>query len=219
MQDFIESGKFGDLVDIQIFFSLNLTGAGSPYVDPNVPHFGAALRGGVIGDFLTHIAYLAYLFAGAVVDLRTIWLKQAKHTALPSDEFRALIKGTRAPAYVGFNGNSELNGYWVRITGTKMYAEANLLEPPRITLRRHRRGEPALASFAVGLAEARSVFGGTVAGFWRKLGGVSSYDGLPEMISRTYRALANNEPQPVSLDEIDDVSRLVDSFTKPDLRL
>ena len=70
-----------------------------------------------------------------------------------------------------------------------------------------------------GIAESRAVFSGTVAGFWRKLGGVGSYDGLPEMISEVYRSLEMREKQPVSLDEIDAVARLIDQFTKPALML
>jgi predicted dehydrogenase len=214
IQDLLKSGKFGNIVDVQIFLSLNLVGPGSPYIDPNASHFGMSLRGGVIGDFLPHIAYLTYLFTGPVLDLRTIWMKQTSDTPLPSDEFRCFVKGERAPAYVGFSGVSNVNGYWIRVTGTQMYAETNLLEPPRLTLRRHRNGEPALASLVDGIAEARDTFRGTVAGFWRKLGGTSSYDGLPEMIRRTYYAVAAKQPQPIPLAEIDHVAQLVENFTR-----
>jgi len=216
IQKIIASGTFGDLVDVQIFFSLNLVGAGSPYIDRNVPHFGAALPGGVIGDFLTHIAYLAYIFAGSADEVRTIWSKHTKDTPLPSDEFRGFIKGARAPAYLGFSGSSEPNGYWVRITGTQMVVEANLLDPPRLIVRRRRRGEASLAALVDGIAEARDVFRGTLGAFWRKLGGVSSYDGLPEMIKETYRALAANEPQPIPLAEIENTAHLVSRFTAPE---
>jgi predicted dehydrogenase len=219
IQDLLSAGEFGDLIDVQIFFALNLVGAGSPYIDANASHFGLALKGGVIGDFLTHIAYLTYLFAGPVSDLRTLWMKRTAGTPLPSDEFRGFVKGERAPAYVAFSGNSQMNGYWVRVTGTRMAAEANLLEPPRLTVRRFREGEPALASLADGLAEARGLLRGTVAAFWRKLAGTSSYDGLPEMLAETYRALAAREPQPIPLDDIDAVAQLVDRFTQPAAQL
>jgi predicted dehydrogenase len=214
MQEMLSAGEFGDLIDVQIFFALNLVGAGSPYIDANASHFGLALKGGVIGDFLTHIAYLTYLFAGPVSDLRTLWTKRTEGTPLPADEFRALIKGDGAPAYVAFSGNSQMNGYWVRVTGTRLSVEANLLEPPRLTVRRYREGEPALASLFDGIAEARGLLRGTVAGFWRKLAGTSSYDGLPEMLAETYRALAAKQPQPISLEEIDAVAQLVDRFTQ-----
>ena len=100
-----------------------------------------------------------------------------------------------------------------------MYAEANLLEPPRIVLRRFRSGEPALTSLRSGIAESNAILRGTIAGFFRKLGGTSSYDGLPEFIARTYQAVEKGQNQPVSLDEIEDVAHLVHRFTASELQL
>jgi predicted dehydrogenase len=219
MQALLKAGQFGDVIDVQILFALNLVGKGSPYIDPNAPHFGLSLRGGVIGDFLPHIAYLTYLFTGPVADLRTLWMKRQPDTPLRSDEFRAFVKGERVPAYVGFSGTSDVNGYWIRVSGTRMVAEANLLEPPRLTLRRFRFGEPALASLRDGIAEASAVFGCTTKAFVRKLGGTSSYDGLPGMISAVYSAVAGRSLQPISLAEMDDVTRLVERFTETTVEL
>jgi predicted dehydrogenase len=213
IQELIKLGKFGDLVDVQIFFALNLVAQDSPYLDRNVPHFGMSLRGGAIGDFLTHLAYLSYVFTGPVRDLHSIWIKRAKNECLPYDEFRGFVEGERVTAYLGFSGNSKINGYWVRVIGTEMQAEANLLEPPRLTVRRYRSGEPALASLFDGFTEARAVFKTTITAFWWKLAGTSSYDGFTEMMCETYRALVTNT-QPISLDEIDEVSRLVDRFSR-----
>jgi hypothetical protein len=64
-----------------------------------------------------------------------------------------------------------------------------------------------------GIVEGGSVLRGSIAGFWRKLAGTSSYDGLPELIARTYGALEKSKPPPVALDEIDAVSCLVDRLT------
>jgi predicted dehydrogenase len=217
--DLVNLGKLGDIVDVQIFLSLNVLARGSPYTDRNAPHFGATLRGGVIGDFLTHLAYLAYMFVGPVIDLRTTWCNRSRETTLSADEFRALIKGARTTAYVAFSGNAQPDGFWVRVVGSRMHAEANLFEPPRLTLRRMQPGEPALVKLGDGIAEARDVLKGTLASFCRKLGGVSSYDGLSELISRTYRALEKGGPPPIALEEIDEVASVVDRFTKIELGL
>lgn len=219
IQELIKSDKFGDVLEVQIVISLNISSTGSPYIDRNAPHFSTSLRGGIIGDFLPHIAYLTQMFTGSVIDLRTIWTKRIINSPLPADEFCGLIKGERATAYVAFNGNAQPNGCWVRVTGTRMHAEANLFESPRLTLRRFRAGEPALMTFVDGISEARDVFRGTVAGFLRKLGGKTSYDGLPEFIARTYRALELHEPQPISLEEIDASVLLANRFTNPDVEL
>jgi predicted dehydrogenase len=208
----IESGEFGDVVDVQIFLSLNINDPKSAYVDPNAPHFGLTLPGGVIGDFLPHIAYLAYIFTGKVVDVHTSWTKQKGCSPLAADEFRGLIKGERTTAFVSFSGNTQPDGFLVRVAGTRMRVEVNLFEPPRLVIKRSRRGEPAVMTLIDGIAESRQVLFGTVAGFLRKLGGTSSYDGLKEMISNTYRAIELREPQPIPIDEIDATARLVDQL-------
>jgi predicted dehydrogenase len=219
IQDLLSSGELGVLLDLQIYVSLDSVGSGSLYADRNAPHFSLALRGGIIGDFLPHIAYLAHMFTGPVIDLRTSWKKRVDHTPLPTDEFRAFIKGERSNAYVAFSGSAELNGFWISVSGTRMHVEANLFEFPRLTLRRARSGEPALMSLVDGIVESGDVLKGTIASFWRKLGGVSSYDGLPEFFAQIYHAIETKEPQPIPLNEFDEVSRLVDSFTRPDLEL
>jgi predicted dehydrogenase len=215
----VASGRLGDILDVQIVLGLDLFGTDSPYVDVNVPHYSFGLRGGVIGDFLTHIACLVLLFTGSVVDLRTIWEKRTANSPLPADEFRSLIIGERATAFVSVCGHTKLSGFWMRLVGSQMHVEANLYESPRLILRRFRVGEPAFMSAVDGIAEARDVLGGTVAAFWRKLAGTSRYGGLRELVAQTYRSLKMRESQPISLDEIDEVARLVDSFARPEVKL
>jgi predicted dehydrogenase len=210
IKELVDSGELGDVVDVQILLYLNINDPSSPYVDPNAPHFGLALPGGVIGDFLPHIAYLAYMFTGNIIDVHTSWKKQKDNTPLPADEFRALVKGKAATAFVSFSGNAQPDGFLVRVIGTRMRIEANLFEPPRFVIKRSRLGEPAVMTLVDGIVESRQVLVGTIAGFLRKLGGTSSYDGLKEMISKTYDAIKQGQSQPIPLDEIDEIAQLVD---------
>ena len=135
------------------------------------------------------------------------------------DEFRALAKCERAMASVGFSANAQPAGFWLGAAGTRMHAEADLFQPPRLTLRRLRSGVPPLMTMLDGLAESESSI------VWRcrwaveKTAGTSTYDGLPEFVSQTYRALERNEAPPVSLDEIEVVARMVADFTNPELML
>src|ERR1700744_4050275 len=87
IEELIRSGELGDVLEVQICLSLNITGADSPYVDRNAPHFGLTLSGGVIGDFLPHIAYLVYMFTGKICGVHTAWTKHKIATPLPADEF------------------------------------------------------------------------------------------------------------------------------------
>lgn len=218
ISDLLKSGELGDLLEVQMFVAVN-SGAGTAYADRDAPHFSSYLRGGVVGDFLPHIAYLMHMFIGSTNDLRTIWSKRLVDSPLPADEFRAIVQGERATGHVTFSGNAQPGGFWLTVVGTRMRAEANLFELPRLTFRRSRAGEPALMSLVDGIQESRDGLMGTVAAFWKKLGGVGSYDGLTEIMEQTYRAVEMNRPQPIPLEEIDQVTRLVDHFTKPELEL
>jgi hypothetical protein len=177
------------------------------------------MRGGAIADFVTHLGYLAYLFAGRMVDVRTLWSKRVSDSILPADEFRALIKGEKATASLMFSAGGQPAGLWIRVLGTRMQVEASLYDPPRITTRRLRGGTPPLPGLVDGLAESLAVASGTLASLWRKLGGTASYDGLSAIVAATYAALARREPAPVPLDEIDDVARMVAAFTDPERAL
>jgi hypothetical protein len=159
------------------------------------------------------------MFTGSVIDLRTIWTRRKGSSPLLADEFRGIIKGECATAYTSFSGSGQPDGFLVRVTGTKGQVEANLFEPPRLILRRVRSGEPAVMRLVDGISEAGSVFRGSVAGFWRKLAGTSSYDGVAELIKQTYAALETGAAPPVSLNEIDDTVRLVDRFTAGEVKL
>src|SRR5262245_20027941 len=85
IRELVSSGELGDVLAVQILVSLNNVSS-SPYADSNAPHFSLSLRGGIVGDFLPHIAYLMHIFTGSVLDLRTIWTKRIADSPLPADE-------------------------------------------------------------------------------------------------------------------------------------
>jgi predicted dehydrogenase len=215
----LRSGQLGDVVALHIALAIDLVTPSSPYTDRNVPHYSLALRGGAIGDFLTHIAYLTHMFTGSMTDLRATWTKRAGGSPLPADEFHALVKGERATAHVSVNGNAKPYGFWIRVTGTLMYAEANLFESPRLTVRKPRGGELAISTLIDGAVESRDVLRDSVAGLWRKLGGTNSYDGLALLVAQTYDAIESQGAPPISLVEIDEAARIVDRFTDERFKL
>jgi predicted dehydrogenase len=217
LRELVDSGELGEVADVQVQLFLDIGAPGSRFVDRNAPHPCLGMRGGAIADFLTHIAYLAHVFAGRSRVLRTAWSKRVRESLLPVDEFRALLEGDRAMAGVAFSANAQPNGFWVRVIGTKIHAETNLFEPPRLTLRRVRKGARPVMTFVDGIVESRDIFVGAVRGLWRKLGGVSIYDGLSFLVRRTYAALEEGGAPPVPIEEIDDVARLVDDFTRSEV--
>ena len=94
----------------------------------------------------------------------------------------------------------------------RMLASANLFEK-RFTTERLRPGPKPLQPLRNGLEEGRSIRKAAVGTLWRKFrGGPGSYDGLYELLRRTYRNLATPEALPVSAQQVLEVNRLVEAL-------
>jgi hypothetical protein len=123
-------------------------------------------------------------------------------------ELVALVDGVRGTATLRFSAHSGPDGFWVRVHGTRMRATANLFEP-RLTLERPRGGPRPLDPFLNQLGEARSAASAAARGVIRKLdGGPGVYEGLWELLRRTYTAIRTGEPPPIGLGQIEEVNRL-----------
>lgn len=216
--DLIASGDFGDVTHVEVLLCLDILGKGSPFCDPNAPHPTLSMPGGAIADFLTHLASLSYAFVGPHRACRSSWSKRSP-SPLPSDEFRALIEAERGTASLGFSGNTRPDAFWLRVYGTKMQAVANLFET-RLTVDRLRGGPKPLMPFRNALDEAKSVRKAAFGSLKRKLsGGPGAYEGLWELLSRTYKALEAGSEPPVPSRQVMAVNRLVADLTAEANRL
>ncbi len=204
----VETGEFGAVMHVEVLICLDILGAGSPFSDPNAPHPSLAMPGGAIADFLTHLASLAYSFVGPHRKAHTVWAKRGR-SLVPYDEFRALVDAERGTAVVGFSALSQPDAFWLRVYGERMQAVANLFET-RLTVDRLRGGPKPLRPLVNGLREARDVRRAAFGSLRRKLsGGPGAYEGLWELIARTYRALLERREPPVPARQILEVNRLV----------
>ena len=185
---------------VEVAISLDVTGPGSPFVDPNVPP-PADLPGGAIADFVTHLASLPCAFLGPHTAVQPVWSKRG-NSPLPADELRALVQFEAGSATISFSANTRPDQFLFAVEGTQMRMRANLFEPG-FTIQRMRRAPGPLTALLNGLDDGRRSAGAAVRGLWRKLeGGPGSYEGLWELVARTYRQLARGEEPPVSMEEV-----------------
>jgi predicted dehydrogenase len=205
----IESGEFGAVTHVEVLICLDILGPGG-FVDPNSPHPALTLAGGAIADFLPHLASLAHLFVGPHRNAQTVWTKR-KASLLPFDEFRAVLDAERGTATLGFSSNSQPDAFWLRVYGGQMQATTNLFET-RLTFDGPRNVPKPLRSFFSGLEEGKTIRRAALATLLRKFNGPGAYEGLWELLARTYRALADGSGLPVTASHVLEVNRMVEAL-------
>jgi predicted dehydrogenase len=209
----IDSGEFGSVVHVEVMICLDILGP-SGFADPNSPHPGLTLAGGAIGDFLPHLASLAHLFVGPHREAHPIWTKR-KPTLLPYDEFRAVVGAERGTAALSFSASAQPDAFWLRVYGERMQATANLFET-RLTFDRLRPGPKPLRPLLNGIEEGGSIRRSAVATLMRKFtGGPGSYEGLFELVARSYGALEARSEPPVTQRQVLEVNRFIEALKPP----
>jgi len=211
----VNTGEFGAVTHVEVLICLDILGP-SGFADPNSPHPALALAGGAIADFLPHMASLTHFFGGAHKSAKTIWSKR-KPSPLPYDEFRAVVQAERGTATLGFSSNSQPDAFWLRVYGERMQATTNLFET-RLTFDGPRNVPKPLRPFFSGLEEGKTIRRAALATLLRKFKGPGSYEGLHELLARTYRALADGTTLPVSAIHVMEVNQLVEAL-KPQAEL
>jgi predicted dehydrogenase len=205
----IESGEFGAVTHVEVLICLDIRGPDG-FADPNSPHPALTLAGGAIADFLPHLASLAYLFVGAHRTAQTVWTKR-KASVLPFDEFRAILDAERGTAALGFSSNTQPDAFWLRVYGERMQATANLFET-RLTFDGPRDVPKPLRPFFSSLEEGKTIRRAALATLLRKFKGPGAYEGLWELLTRTYGALADGSAPPVTASQVVEVNRMVEAL-------
>ncbi len=205
----IASGQFGAVTHVEVLICLDILGP-SGFADPNAPHPALSLAGGAIADFLPHLASLAHLFVGPHQTARTIWTKR-KPSPLPFDEFRGLVQSERGTAVLGFSACSQPDAFWLRVYGERMQATANLFET-RLTFDGPRNVPKPLRPFFSNLDEGKTIRRAALTTLLRKFKGPGAYEGLWELIARTYRALSDGSTLPVTATHVLEVNRMVEAL-------
>ena len=210
LREWAERGALGRIQHVDVTLCLNILDPGSPFMDPNLRHPALDLRGGVIADFLPHLASLAHAFCGPLVQASTLWEKRGPSSALAYDEFRALLRGSRASAALAFSAHSQPDTFRLTVYGTQARASADIFEH-RLTRASLRRLPRPLIPFVNALDDAHTTARSAFGLLWRKLsGGPGSYEGLWTLIRRFYDAAGGAGPVPLSGRDVLEVNRIVD---------
>lgn len=212
--DWVKQGVLGDVVHAEVLLCLNILEEDNPFVDPNVRHPALDLNGGAIADFLPHLASLAYFFCGSVHSVSTLWEKRTLSSPLPYDEFRAVLRGSRATGVLIFSANSQPDVFRVTVFGSLARASADIYEN-RLTRSSMRPVPKPLIPFYNAIEEAKVIRRSAWKLLWGKIsGGPGTYHGLWTLIRHVYESVAAGSPPPLLPIDLLEVNRLVDGLKK-----
>src|SRR3954454_14680088 len=212
----IETGEFGAVTHVDVLICLDILGPDG-FADPNSPHPALNLAGGAIADFLPHLASLSHAFLGPHRSAQTVWSKR-KPSPLPFDEFRCVVEAERGTATLGFSASAQPDAFWLRVYGERMQATANLFET-RLTFDGPRNVRNPLRPFFRGLLEGRTIRRAALGTLLRKFNGPGAYEGLWELLARTYQALVGGSAPPLTAAHVFEVNRTVEALKPKEQRL
>ena len=213
LREWMAQGRLGDVLHVDVEVALDVLGDKSPLVTGHGQPFVLELRGGLVADFLPHLASLANAFLGPHEAAHSVWSRRSE-SRLASDEWRALVQHGSGTSSLGFSANAKPAGFRLTVVGTQMRARSELYGT-LLTVETDRRAagplEPVLNGLSVSLAE----FSGAVGGLRRKLdGGPAALEGLWALVDQLYRDLGAGRQPTLGHINVREVNSLVQDLLR-----
>ncbi len=211
IEQLVADGAIGDVREVDVRMALAVRGPGSRYMDACLPHPSHRLPCGVIHEFVSHLCYLALRFLPSTDRVAAAWSKHGTDALFKHDDLDALVIGGPVHARLRFTSHSGPDAFEVTVRGTDGWAQTDLFQPHVRVVKPRPGGKqlsPLVNQFANGVELARS----SVRGFRNKVMQRTPYEGLGTFLGKTYAALQSGGEPPVTFDDMDRVSRLIDAL-------
>ncbi|MBI9099197.1 MAG: Gfo/Idh/MocA family oxidoreductase [Spirochaetaceae bacterium] len=214
LENAVREGKIGAVKEIEVRLLLNI--GGGRYADSNLPHASHQLPAGVIHEFITHLAYLLLNFLPETdVDnfdkVRAAWQNHTGGSLFKYDDLDAFILSKDVHSRLRFSCHQWPDGFHVKICGTEGTAEAELFHPICHITTKRSIGQHLTPLFN-SIDKAKAIRRAGFRSLWNKIRNKGAYEGLGKFLELTYKSFLNGEEPPVSFQQMDEASRLIDSL-------
>jgi predicted dehydrogenase len=217
-EQLVKSGALGEVREIDVRLALNIRNPGGRYGDANLPHPSHQLPAGVVHEFISHLAYLTLLFLPSFERVAAAWSNHGGGELFKHDDLDALVIGGACHARLRFAAGTWPECFTLVLRGTKGTVETDLFQP--YLLKRVPRGVGAqLTPTANHLLGGLSLVKAGLVGLKDKILQKTPYEGLHRFLGLTYEALVRQTPPPVTRDDMDRTSRLIEALLSEDHRL
>ena len=224
LMDAIDDGSLGSVREVEIRIALPVTDPGGRFGDPNLPSPIHSLPAGVLHDFTTHFAYLLLTLAQPVEFTRiaAAWSNHSENPLFRYDNLDAVLIGHNKDGPVHgrlrFDAGAAPDTFSVRVRGSQGWAETDLFQPYNRTVL-PRPGGSQLSPIVNHVVNGASLINDGIRNVGRKILQQSPYEGLHHMLDMTYAAIANGTPLPVSPEDMQAASQLVDRLLQDEVQL
>lgn len=210
--DLLASGRLGDPLELEVRIALDVTGD-DRFANASLTSPVAHLRGGVIRDFLPHMAGLVVLLLGeGPVEVRSArWSNRSGIAGLGADVLDARAE-TAGGVTVGlsFSAAAKPECFRILLRGTAGLVEVDLFQPYRRV--EVARGPQVLSPLLNLVANGSTMVLDAGRGLRSKVLQRGTYHGVPRFLDGFYDAVRHGGPGPLPPDEVLATARLVDAL-------
>lgn len=210
IEQLIADGTLGEVQDVEVRMALAIR-TNSPYGDANLPHPIHRLPAGAIHDFITHLCYLTLRFLPSFERVSAAWSNHGGGDLFKYDDLDALIIGGPVHARIRFSCHTQPDCFSVMVRGSRGYAETDLFQPYLRCVVPRKAGKQ-LSPLVNHFLSGSELMGASVKNFRRKIMQQTPYEGLHRLLDQTYEALAQGKQPPISFEDMERTSRLVETL-------
>lgn len=210
IEKLIADGTLGDVSEVDIRMALDIR-SGGRFADTNLPNPAHKLPAGVIHDFITHLTYLTLRFFPDPDKVAAAWTNHENDELFKYDDLDAILVAGSKHARIRFSCRTAPDCFAITVRGTRAEVQTDLFHP-FIRLIKPRVGGEKLSPVVNQFANGLSLVGSSVGTFRNKLMQRSTYEGLHTLLTQTYKALKNDTEPPVTFNDMDRTSRLIDQM-------
>jgi predicted dehydrogenase len=207
----LAEGRLGEVRDVEVRMSLAVLEEGSRFTDQNLPHPSHKMPAGVVHEFITHLCYLTLRFMPSYERVVVAWSKHGSDPLFKYDDLDALLLGNGVHSRIRFTAHTAPDAFTVTVRGTKGMAETDLFQPHVRTVAQRPVGKQ-LNPLANQLMGGCGLVKASVVGFRNKVMQKTPLEGLGTFLDRTYTAFQQGTEPPITFDDMDRASKLVDAL-------
>lgn len=210
IEKLLADGVLGDVMEVDVRMALKIRDGGR-FADRNLPNPAHKLPAGVIHDFITHLIYLVLRFFPDPDKVSAAWTNHGNDDLFKYDDLDAILIAGSKHARIRFSCRTSPDVFALTVRGTKAEVQTDLFHP-FMRLMKPRTGGEKLSPVTNQLANGLQLVGSSFATLRNKLMQRSPYEGLHRFLARTYDALEHDTEPPVTFDDMDRTSRVIDQM-------